>query len=176
VAALLQGTAVADDPVACEALCFRALVLVASRAFDFSHSWKEESKSRSESNSAEGHSDLSGCTMSFVMVPFLDLFNHPSASALAQAGLSGAAFQQLSPKAACIDVKVNFDLQPSSCGAMASSPDACVSVLAPQELPVNPGDELWNWYSNAGFGSKTREEMARAVLEFKCSYGFNPWL
>jgi len=151
---------------------------VASRAFDFSHSWKEHSKICSVGDLFEGNSeeDFSACTMSFVMVPFLDLFNHPSASALAQAGPSGAAFQQLSPKAACIDVQVNFDLQSPGSGASSPSPGGCVSVSAPQVLPVNTGDELWNWYSNAGFGSKTREEMANAVLEFKCSYGFNPWL
>jgi hypothetical protein len=184
-AALLRGTAAGADPKACEAICFRALVLVASRAFDFSRAWKEQigsgtnsdsdgSGSSSDSGSDSGSScgsDGSTGTMAYVLVPFADLFNHPSASALAQAGPAGVAFQQRSPRAACIDVKANFDLTVASGGCGGG-----VSVFAPLELPVEGGNELWNWYSNAGFGSKTRGEMTKAVLEFHCAYGFNPWL
>ena len=40
---------------------------------------------------------------------------------------------------------------------------------------VEPGDELWTWYGNAGYMSETPEEWAAAELEFRCSYGFSPW-
>ena len=55
-----------------------------------------------------------------------------------------------------------------------SAPKAIV-VRAPRELAVGAGDELWNWYDSAGFGTSSPEEWARGEAQFLAQYGFSPW-
>ena len=48
-------------------------------------------------------------------------------------------------------------------------------LLAPAKLRVPEGEELFAWYSNAGWGSQTREEWDAAAAAFYTQYGFSPW-
>ena len=59
-------------------------------------------------------------------------------------------------------------------GRRRGKPKAVV-VRAPRALPVGAGDELWNWYESAGFGTSNPEEWARGEAQFLAQYGFSPW-
>ena len=104
----------------------------------------------------------------YVMIPFGDMFNHPSVSALKSSGEAGERFSQRSISATCIDVKTIFSPGDADGGN--------VSLLAPTtDLLVKEGDEVWMWYGNAGYGSQTRGEWDAKEAEFRFSYGFSPW-
>jgi len=157
--------------------CWAALWLVESRAFDL------------------GPYGGNSC----VMVPWLDIFNHPSASALRAHGAAGAAFASAASRlAGCISWTAELEQRDADKrddgdddgddggdededeelgrvrGRRRSKPKAVV-VRAPRELPVGAGDELWNWYESAGFGTSNPEEWARGEAQFLAQYGFSPW-
>ena len=162
--------------------CWAALWLVESRAFDL------------------GPYGGNSC----VLVPWLDIFNHPSASALRAHGAAGAAFaSSASRSAACISWAAELEKRDDDQGddnddgddgdggdragdgdggeelrrareRSRSAPKAIV-VRAPRELAVGAGDELWNWYDSAGFGTSSPEEWARGEAQFLAQYGFSPW-
>ena len=47
-------------------------------------------------------------------------------------------------------------------------------VRAPR-VAVAEGDELFNWYGNAGYDADTPAEWEAAHMRFVTSYGFSPW-
>ena len=51
---------------------------------------------------------------------------------------------------------------------------ASVRVRAPR-VAVAEGDELFNWYGNAGYDADTPAEWEAAHMRFVTSYGFSPW-
>ena len=134
VARVLARVDGALGPARADALCFRAVLLVLTRAFDLSHLVDD----------AE-----------VALWPFADLFNHPSAaavrgSAFADVGVSGAAVR-------------------------SSLEDGRLCLRAPSELAVAAGDEIFNWYGNAGFGAESPDAWKEAELRFTYQYGFSPW-
>ena len=40
---------------------------------------------------------------------------------------------------------------------------------------LHAGDELFNWYSNAGFGADGADAWRRSENAFLYQYGFSPW-
>ena len=138
--------------------CFRATVLVGSRAFDLSPHWARAAKQ----NAAER---AGRCNWSITLVPFFDLANHPSMSSLDAAGALGSRFRQLpSPRYGVLHTICDF-----------TDPEPRLSVYAPKGLELLEGDELLNYYGDAGIFE--RDDQARAIAEanFVAQYGFSPW-
>jgi len=52
---------------------------------------------------------------------------------------------------------------------------AAVVVHAPVRLVAKTGDELWQWYGNAGWGEDNKEDWDEAEGKFLAQYGFLPW-
>ena len=99
---------------------------------------------------------------SCVLVPWLDCFNHPSASALRSMGPAGERFASTPYSSAVINCAVDHERH-------------AVVVRAPSGLEVQAGDELWNWYGFAGHGAGSVEEWAQDETMFSAQYGFSPW-
>jgi hypothetical protein len=189
-----------------EEICLRALVLVSSRAFDLSVAAEAAAEQllvsaklgAAKEKGAKGHSMSSDEALigklealqykHFVMVPFGDMFNHPSMSALRDSGDAGERFQRRSIASTCIAIETRFledeggseagssDNEGSSAAAAPNEKTTGVTLLAPTtDLGVKAGDEIWMWYGNAGYGSKTPEEWDAGEAEFRFSYGFTPW-
>ena len=47
-------------------------------------------------------------------------------------------------------------------------------VRAACGLAIGPGDEIWNWYSEAGYGAG-KDEWAKGEAAFVAQYNFSPW-
>lgn len=135
--------------------CFRAVVIVASRTFDFTVP-------------LAAYDAKPGVKWAFVMVPVLDNLNHPSRSALEAIGEAGERFRRTDVLGAC--VRWRMDEKEHS--------EPWVSACAPTELRVEAGDELWQWYGNAGWapGAAHDPQAWRAgEAKFRAQYGFSPW-
>ncbi|KAH8095387.1 medium-chain-acyl-CoA dehydrogenase [Aureococcus anophagefferens] len=113
----------------------RAVLLVLTRAFDLSH--------------LEASLDVA-------LVPFADLFNHPSASAMRR-----------NPK--LLNVKI------TGAAVQSTRQGDDLVVRAPKAAVLHAGDELFNWYSNAGFGADGADAWRRSENAFLYQYGFSPW-
>lgn len=181
--------------------CARATLLVGTRALPFDRFWqmheaRQGGKGRSQSGSShsttvndeDGHSvtDQSPRSRRLILVPFLDLFNHPSASALAQQPDLGANFKKHSINDACVNFFFEYpeaaaltsgeEVEVDSACSARSVPDGVTMVVqAPWGMEVDAGEELWLWYGDAGFGEKSPEAFHRAATEFRTTYGFSPW-
>lgn len=122
-----QLTPVDDD------IAFRACLLVLTRALDLTHL----------------RADLDPA-----LVPFADLFNHPSAATLP------ARMQSV----------------PVSGLAVQSTADGEDFVVrAPRDFDPRCGDELYNWYGNAGHGQQSTQGWREAEDKFFYQYGFRMW-
>jgi len=126
----LLGPAIGD------AACFRAVLIVLTRAFDLSHV-------------------RPGATIA--LMPAGDLFNHPSAALVV-----GTAFAECNMRGACVQ------------SVKAPGADA-ISIRAPVELDLFPGDQIYNYYGAAGFGADSPEDWRKSERAFLHQYGFVPW-
>ena len=142
--------------------CLRAIMLVGSRSFDFL--WRLQSESPLKTEAAAGRS--------FVLAPFLDLFNHPSASSLAAAGSAGERWAAAGVQAASIHWTIREGEHDSGCG---DDGGLSIHVLGPARLEARKGDELFTYYANAGYGEETEEAGETQHRIFVTSYGFSPW-
>ena len=138
-----------------ESDCFRVTVLVGSRAFNCARLWNQLARRD------QPQLPLSRCLL---LIPFMDIFNHPSFSALAAALDDGANFKRHTISDGCVE----FDYR-------VTTSSVEVVITAPRALRATAGEELYNWYGNAGFGAPTSEERAEAAADFEATYGFNPW-
>jgi len=140
------------DGGADEELCLRAIVLVASRAFNL------QLRNFHEACPREGRL----CHQA-VLCPILDLANHPSFTLLGRSGAVGERFRALrSPSLGVVQPKYDGDARE-------------LKVHAPSHLEVLAGDELWNWYSDAGCYETTPEARRQGERDFVAQYGFSPW-
>lgn len=194
--------ATAGEPAPTEAQCYRAVVIVASRSFDMSTAVpaarpaaaaataaatasagaaagsgadgaERAAPSAAPSDGERSRVSLSG--FSYVMVPFFDCLNHPSESALRASGEAGARFR----KHGILDACVRWRARPAAPEKPDSAPDSgevLVSVHAPNALPVCAGDQLWQWYGNAGWGHRSPDAWLAEERLFVAQYGFNPWV
>jgi hypothetical protein len=163
--------------------CLRSIALVESRAFQLS---KVPTTSPAATNNHH-------C----VMVPVLDVFNHPSKSSLQHYGDEVFANFITTPiSQSTIEwTVVNVVDDDDSAGSGHNDTTAIIRVYGPKGLQVKPNDELWNWYGNGGYvmeeeqkgdddpssssssssSSKSRwDHMANE--EFIYRYGFDPWI
>jgi hypothetical protein len=151
--------------------CFRAVMLVASRTFDMSTPLR-----------AAGITALDADGLvpgRFVMIPVFDCLNHPSVTALRTYGEAGERFKQHVVLDACVRWRMRTDEAANADSADAARPPSAmahvITVHAPVALDVCAGDELWQWYGNAGWGSRTREAWDYGEAKFLAQYGFLPW-
>lgn len=134
-----------------EEICLRAIVLVASRAFNL------------QLRNFDGDSPPQDGRLRAVMCPVLDLANHPSFTLLGRSGAVGERFRTLkSPLHGVIRPKYNGDSRE-------------LKVYGPSHLEVSAGDELWAWYSHAGCYETTAEARRNGEQAFLAQYGFSPW-
>ena len=89
-------------------------------------------------------------------MPFADLFNHPSVSAMRR-----------NPK--LLRVKI------TGAAVQSTRQGDDLVVRAPKAAVLHAGDELFNWYSNAGFGADGADAWRRSENAFLYQYGFSPW-
>ncbi len=89
------------------------------------------------------------------LAPFADLFNHPSAATLPE------RLQSISV---------------SGLAVQSTSDGDDLVVRAPKGYDPRCGDELYNWYGNAGYGKTgSVEEWREAEDKFYYQYGFRMW-
>ena len=155
--------------------CWQAAWLVSSRAFDLSPC------------AGDGRCNLSDCLC--VMVPFADLFNHPSPSALRQQSDGGAAFRSTQPaRNGCI--RWASSLGPFQPRPIDGQDAEGLTVRAPRSLTVGEGDEVWNLYAELAPADASEEEgpggrscstnsassvgSVAAEARFRVAYGFSP--
>ena len=97
-------------------------------------------------------------------MPIFDLTNHPSPLSLARAGEAGERFTQQAehPRKGCIQFEPDWRARK-------------LRVLAPAGLALRAGDEIYNYYGDAGAGASSDEERMQAEDIFVAQYGFSPW-
>lgn len=133
-----------------------------------------------------------------VMIPLLDFTNHPSVSGMGGAGEAGMRFREGFFSSAAFKarrypqggtLKLRGQWQDANdandaegaCADGAWPPAAAavrlesLTVAAPPGLPLRAGEELLNWYGDAGWGESTAEARAAGERRFVASYGFSPW-
>ena len=134
--------------------CFRAVVLVGSRAFDLASRWRE----------VVAEADRDGlCDWSITMIPFFDMSNHPSQSLLDAMGEAGARFRKLpNPKLGAMRWDCDWDTRQ-------------LVIYSPPAFEVYEGEELLNYYSHAGAYEREPQARAHAEANFVTQYGFSPW-
>ncbi|KAJ1458276.1 hypothetical protein M885DRAFT_614626 [Pelagophyceae sp. CCMP2097] len=93
-----------------------------------------------------------------LIVPFLDLFNHPSVSALNAYGANGFFATSLPLSDSCVQWHVTED-------------GGAVSVDAPEGAQTPCFCELWVWYT----GTLPHEWTEESTTEFVRQYGFDPF-
>jgi hypothetical protein len=144
--------------------CLASMALVQSRAFQLS-------KAQLPEDSQKFH--LPHCAM----VPVLDLFNHPSMSALNY--FNDQQILELPISQATIAWNV-MEQEPTNIKEM-SQPQFIVQVCSPKGMHLKPGQEIWNWYGDGGYvsdpiarqqGRRWDFDANRAFVEI---YGFDPW-
>lgn len=156
LAAELLGASSNDEVIS---RCFRATVLVASRSFDLAPFW------------ARAGAEERGRWRSKTLVPAFDWLNHPSRSALAH-GETTAHTAAFAEKEAIVDACARHRLH---VGADDDGADDEVWLIAPSKLRVPEGAELFAWYGNAGWGTKSPQEWDAGEASFYAQYGFSPW-
>lgn len=90
------------------------------------------------------------------LVPFAEFVNHPS----------------------CVVVTPAFAAVPVTgavVGTTLADDGRHICLRAPRELVVEEGDELFNWYGNAGAGTKDPALYHAKRTEFLFQYGFDPF-
>ena len=140
--------------------CFRATVLVASRSFDLAAFW------------ARAGAEERGRWRSKTLVPALDWLNHPSRSALAH-GETTAHTAAFAEKEAIVDACARHWLHVGTDDD--DDDDDEVWIIAPPKLRVPEGAELFLWYGDAGWGTKSKQEWDEGEATFYAQYGFSPW-
>jgi hypothetical protein len=82
--------------------------------------------------------------------------------------ISGAAVQSAIAESGNLDNNIPiFD--------DASFQGDAVSIRSPSELELEKGEQIYNWYGNAGWGSSSPEAWKKADRKFLHQYGFDPW-
>jgi hypothetical protein len=128
------------------------------------------------------------------MVPVLDVFNHPSKSALQHYGneiYEDFITAPISQSTIGWTVVVDDDVVVENGDGGDNNTAITICVYGPKGLQVKPNDELWNWYGNGGYvaeeeqkeedddpsssSSKSRWDNI-ANQEFINRYGFDPWI
>jgi hypothetical protein len=142
--------------------CRRGVLLVRSRAF---------------------HLSPSSCCCA--MVPVLDVFNHPSVSALTQYGPDVFHHFSTTPISHST-VRWTVSHHDNDGGGDSDGGDSTIRVYGPRDVNVirDGTVELWNWYGNGGYvdDAVRREQELGGVGwdqpahdRFVARYGFDPW-
>lgn len=112
-----------------------------------------------------------------MLLPFVDLLNHPSVYAVGASGDAGARFAAHSVH----DATVTWALELGEAGAAGAAAEddgvgsGAITMRSPPGMAVEAGDELWTWYGNAGWGAETPEAWDKQQEVFIAQYGFSPW-
>jgi hypothetical protein len=178
---------------------FRAVMLVASRSIDLSAAWVAARRRREADAGATvvGYAATAAASAdallterrNYVMIPYVDLLNHPSASAIKSSGRSGARFADNTVRDACVTWALDLpprslssasasfgsDIAEFAAAAAAGAENGCVLMRSPPGMAVEAGDELWTWYGDAGWGAETTENWEKKEDKFVAQYGFSPW-
>jgi hypothetical protein len=154
--------------------CLQSVALVRSRAFQLSKSL--------------------GGQPHCAMVPVLDLFNHPSQSAISYYGDDQFLQTPISQATIAWDVvrrnhgdgdspNTSSSLPPSGSSSAPAdrSAEFVIQVHSPKGRAVPQGAEVWNWYGDGGYvsdperrrkGIRWDPDAHEAFVEI---YGFDPW-
>ena len=183
-----------------EEQCFRALMLVASRCFELTDlgSGSEQDGSTSSKKARLAYTTASDggeekeIQWGAVMVPALDLCNHPSISGIRRAGHLGERFQaavfsseawraKRHPAEGTISLSTEWAPATATAPSSATEKGLCsrrletLTVRSPSGLDVKAGEELLKWYGDAGWGEPTAEERHEKEAGFVAQFGFSPW-
>ena len=112
------------------------------------------------------------------MVPDLDLFNHPSMSALKY--YNDNQFLELPISHATIHWNL-VEQKSTNDGNTSSQQQLAVQVRSPNGIHLQPGQEIWNWYGDGGFVSDPAKRQKGERWDYDANqafvemYGFDPW-
>lgn len=106
------------------------------------------------------------------LAPAADLFNHPSPSTISQ------AFAENTIAGACVQnakfTKVDVS-HPDDSPADTHEPATWLAIKSPRDLDLQEGEQIFNWYANAGWGAQNPHDWAAGERKFLYQYGFIPW-
>uniref|UniRef100_A0A7S3JP73 Uncharacterized protein n=1 Tax=Aureoumbra lagunensis TaxID=44058 RepID=A0A7S3JP73_9STRA len=126
--------------------CLEAILAVSTRAFDLSHI-------------------VPGC--SAALVPAAEIANHPSKTVVTP------RFSQVP----ICEAVIGTCLLPESPQTLESGQfPQSICIRAPHSSTyIQPGDQLFNWYANAGIGEQDLDKYLILRKTFLTQYGFDPF-